>query len=105
MEPPVHPVARHACSRTWHRNGKGLTILTQTTAPTAHAPALTRALDRVLRAERFWVPQWYKNTYTVAYYDLFARPETPAPYALGEMDFWWYDADKADALRKAGAIR
>lgn len=65
----------------------------------------TKALDRVLRWERFWVPQWYKNTYTVAYYDLFARPETPPPYALGEMDFWWYDADKAAALKSAGAIK
>jgi microcin C transport system substrate-binding protein len=31
----------------------------------------TRALDRVLRAERFWVPQWYKGRHTVAYYDMY----------------------------------
>lgn len=66
---------------------------------------LTRALDRVLRAERFWVPQWYKNTHTVAYYDQFAHPETLPPYALGEMDFWWYDAEKAARLKAAGALR
>ena len=66
---------------------------------------LTRALDRVLRAERFWIPQWYKNTHTVAYYDLFGRPETLPPYALGEMDFWWYDAEKAARLKAAGALR
>ena len=66
---------------------------------------LTRALDRVLRAERFWVPQWYKNTHTVAYYNQFAHPETLPPYALGEMDFWWYDAEKAAQLKAAGALR
>ncbi len=67
--------------------------------------AATKALDRVLRAERFWIPQWNKNTYTVAYYDMFGRPATPAPYALGEMDFWWYDEAKAAALKAAGAIK
>lgn len=65
----------------------------------------THALDRVLRAERFWVPQWYKNTYTVAYFDMFEHPETQPPYALGELDFWWYNAEKAAALKAAGALR
>ena len=46
------------------------------------------ALDRVLRAMRFWVPQWYKDTYTVAYYDMFAYPEPLPPYDLGYLDFW-----------------
>ena len=65
----------------------------------------TRALDRVLRAERFWVPQWFKDTHTVAYYDLFARPDVLPPFSLGELDFWWYDAEKAAALRASGALR
>ena len=65
----------------------------------------TKALDRVLRAERFWVPQWFKNTYWVAYYDMFEHPESLPPYALGEMDFWWYNAEKAEALKAAGALR
>ncbi|WP_339108967.1 extracellular solute-binding protein [Thioclava sp. GXIMD4216] len=62
------------------------------------------ALDRVLRAIRFWVPQWYKNTYTVAYYDIFDHPQTLPPYSLGEMDFWWYDAAKAEKLKASGAL-
>ena len=66
---------------------------------------LTRALDRVLRAERFWVPQWYKSIHTVAYYDQFGHPDALPPYALGEMDFWWYDAEKAARLKAAGALR
>ncbi len=65
----------------------------------------THALDRVLRAERFWVPQWYKNRHTVAYFDMFEYPENMPPYALGELDFWWYNADKAAALKAAGALR
>lgn len=65
----------------------------------------TKALDRVLRAERFWVPQWYKNTHTVAYFDMYEHPETLPPYALGELDFWWYNAEKAAALKAAGALR
>jgi len=57
------------------------------------------ALDRVLRAKRFWVPQWFKNVHTVAYYDVFGHPDPLPPYALGELDFWWYDADRAAAAQ------
>ena len=65
----------------------------------------TKALDRVLRAERFWVPQWFKAKHTIAYYDMYEHPETLPPYALGELDFWWYNADKAEALRASGALK
>lgn len=64
-----------------------------------------RTLDRVLRAYLFWVPQWYKNMHTVAYYDMYDHPATLPPFARGEMDFWWYNAEKAEALRAAGAIK
>lgn len=64
-----------------------------------------RALDRALRAYGFWVPQWFKDVYTVAYYDQYEHPATLPPYALGEMDFWWYNADKAAALKASGALR
>ena len=67
--------------------------------------ARVHALDRALRALRFWVPQWYKPEHTVAYWDMYAHPETMPPYALGELDFWWFDADKAATLKQAGAIR
>ena len=65
----------------------------------------TKAMDRVLLAERFWVPQWYKDVYTVAYYDMYEHPETLPPFALGEMSFWWYNAEKADKLKAAGAFQ
>ncbi len=63
-----------------------------------------RALDRVLRAERFWVPQWFKNTSWVAYWDVYERPERMPPYALGNLEFWWWDAQRAEELRAAGAL-
>jgi len=65
----------------------------------------TRALDRVLRREYFWVPQWFKASHTVAYYDLFGHPEVLPPFSRGELDFWWYDAEKAAAVKAAGALR
>ena len=64
-----------------------------------------QSLDRVLRHIQFWVPQWYKNKHTVAYYDQYDHPETLPPYALGETSFWWYDADKAAKLKTAGVLK
>lgn len=64
----------------------------------------TRALDRVLRAERFWIPQWQKGVHTVAYYDLYDFKEVP-PLALSPIDNWWYDAERAEELRAAGAFQ
>ncbi|RDC71543.1 ABC transporter substrate-binding protein [Rhodovulum sp. 12E13] len=63
-----------------------------------------RALDRVLRAYRFWVPQWYKDVHTVAYFDVYDHPDPLPPYALGNLDFWWWDEARAEELRAAGAI-
>lgn len=63
-----------------------------------------RALDRVLRAERFTIPQWFKDKHTVAYYDMYRHPEPLPPLALGELDFWWYDAEAAQRLKDAGAL-
>ena len=65
----------------------------------------TRALDRVLRSLHFDIPQWFNDQHWVAYYDMFEHPETMPPYALGELDFWWYNAERAEELRAAGAIR
>ncbi len=63
-----------------------------------------KALDRTLRAIRFWVPQWYKDVHTVAYFDMFEHPENLPPYDLGYLDFWWFNADKYAALQAAGAL-
>ncbi len=70
----------------------------------ADLAVVTKALDRVLRAEKFWVPQWYKNKHTVAYYNMFEHPEVIPPFDLGYLDFWWYNADKGAALAASGAL-
>jgi microcin C transport system substrate-binding protein len=62
-----------------------------------------RALDRVFRAGRYWIPQWYRSTHPIAYWDQFSHPEKPPRYAqgVGAPDNWWYDAAKAAKLDQA----
>ncbi|MEM7424889.1 MAG: extracellular solute-binding protein [Pseudomonadota bacterium] len=60
-----------------------------------------RALDRVLRAEHFWVPHWNKAAHNMAYWNKFSRPATKPKYARGIIDTWWYDEAKAAKLDAA----
>jgi microcin C transport system substrate-binding protein len=48
-----------------------------------------RALDRVMRASHYWVPQWSKGSHTLAWWDKFGFPETKPKYTRGVMDTWW----------------
>ncbi len=64
-----------------------------------------RALDRVLRSEFVIVPRYYKKDNWVAYYNMYEHPVTLPPYALGELSIWWYNAEKADALKAKGALK
>jgi microcin C transport system substrate-binding protein len=57
-----------------------------------------RALDRVIRAGRYWVPHWYKASHWLAYWDVFGRPATKPRYARGIPETWWYDRDKAEKI-------
>lgn len=65
----------------------------------------TKALDRAMRREYFAIPQWHKAKHTIAYYNMYEHPETLPPYALGELSFWWYNAEKAAALKASGALK
>jgi microcin C transport system substrate-binding protein len=62
-----------------------------------------RAFDRVFRAGRYWVPQWYAHTHRLAYWDLFAHPEKPPRYAqgVGAPEIWWFDGSKAAKAEQA----
>jgi microcin C transport system substrate-binding protein len=53
-----------------------------------------RALDRVLRAGRYWVPHWYKPTHWLAYWDKFARPVDKPRFGRGFPETWWSDPAK-----------
>jgi microcin C transport system substrate-binding protein len=59
-----------------------------------------RALDRVLRAGRYWVPQWFSGEHWFATWDVYGRPAEKPRYARGAPDTWWIDAPKAAALGK-----
>jgi microcin C transport system substrate-binding protein len=58
-----------------------------------------RALDRVLRAGHYWVPQWYQPVHRVVHWDKYGRPATQPRYGRGIIDSWWYDAAKAAKLK------
>jgi microcin C transport system substrate-binding protein len=58
------------------------------------------ALDRVLRAKHFWVPQYYRAIHPLAFWDRYSWPEPKPKYARGVLDTWWYDAEKAAKLEQ-----
>src|SRR6202158_3388107 len=62
-----------------------------------------RAFDRVFRAGRYWVPQWYRTSHPIAYWDVFAHPEKPPRYAqgVGAPENWWFEASKAAKAEQA----
>lgn len=64
-----------------------------------------RALDRALRHEFIMIPTWYNPVNWVAYYNQYSYPDPLPPYALGQFDFWWFNADDHEALKAAGALR
>ena len=54
--------------------------------------AACKALDRVIRSGRYWVPQWYKDSHWLAYWDVFGRPVAQPRYALAIRETWWSNA-------------
>jgi microcin C transport system substrate-binding protein len=60
-----------------------------------------RALDRVLRSGRYWIPHWSKASHWIAYWDQFAFPPTKPRFSRGVPETWWYDAAKAGKLEQA----
>src|SRR5579872_590801 len=72
-------------------------------APTRPALATAcRALDRVIRCGRYWIPHWYKPSHWIAYWDAFGRPPAQPRYFRGIPETWWADADKAAKIQRAG---
>jgi microcin C transport system substrate-binding protein len=49
------------------------------------------------------VPQWYRTTHPIAYWDVFAHPAKLPRYAqgVGAPEMWWYDAGKAAQTEQA----
>jgi microcin C transport system substrate-binding protein len=65
----------------------------------AELTTAARALDRVLRANHYWVSHYYKASHHVAYWDKFDRPATKPRFARGIDDTWWIDPAKAAKLK------
>lgn len=62
----------------------------------------TRALDRVLQAERYMIPQYTATGERVAYWRQLRHPARLPRYDLG-LDFWWID--QADEQRVSEYLR
>ena len=69
----------------------------------ADLTAACRAFDRVFRAGRYWVPQWYRTSHPIAYWDLFAHPEKQPRFAqgVGAPENWWSDPVKVARAEQA----
>lgn len=61
-----------------------------------------RALDRIIRAGRYWIPHWYKGTHWLAYWDIYDRPPQKPRYARGVLETWWFDPAKAAKAGRSG---
>jgi microcin C transport system substrate-binding protein len=62
-----------------------------------------RAFDRVFRAGRYWVPQWYRTSHPLAYWDVFDHPAKLPRYfgSVGAIEMWWSDPGKTARLEQA----
>jgi microcin C transport system substrate-binding protein len=64
----------------------------------------SRALDRVLRAQRSMIPAWHNDSAWLAFWDMFGKPEKPPRFAPTSgfqavvLGTWWYDEEKAKKL-------
>lgn len=61
-----------------------------------------QALDRVLRAGRYWVPMWYRDEVWVAFWDIYDRPKQQPKFGTGAPDTWWVEPDKAKKIKVGG---
>jgi microcin C transport system substrate-binding protein len=60
------------------------------------------ALDRVLRASYYTVPNWTSPVHRMALWDMYSWPETKPAYAFPYETTWWFDEEKAARIGKAG---
>lgn len=58
----------------------------------------TRALDRILLWGHYMVPQWYKGTHHIVYWNFFDRPVVKPKYAIG-FDTWWWNEEKVRSFK------
>ena len=59
-----------------------------------------RALDRVLRARRDWISNWFSANYRTAFWDMFGYKEPKPDYGF-PVEAMVVDKEKAAAIGKA----
>lgn len=65
--------------------------------------AAVKALDRVLLARDYVVPQWTYDKERTARWDRFGKPATMPLYGASSFPtIWWYDEDKAKRIGRGG---
>lgn len=63
--------------------------------------AASKALDRVLLAGHYVVPQWYSPNTRVAYWSRLKHPGKMPPYSIGFPTIWWMDSSAPAPKPKA----
>ncbi|MBW9052180.1 extracellular solute-binding protein [Rhizobium mesosinicum] len=56
--------------------------------------AAIKAMDRVLLANHYVIPLFYRDTYSIAYWNTVTRPAEFPAYSLGFPDAWWSTSAK-----------
>ena len=62
--------------------------------------AATRALDRILLWNFYYIPGLGAPGYRLVYWDRFGRPDQPPLQRSAWLDTWWWDEAKAERVRK-----
>jgi len=62
---------------------------------------ILRAMDRLLRLRRDWIPNWTSANHRVAYWNRFGFKEPKPDYGFPVEILWWVDEEKARAIGKA----
>jgi microcin C transport system substrate-binding protein len=63
---------------------------------------ITRTIDRVVRAQHYWIPAWYLANHRTAYWDIFGHPATKPDFGFYPETTWWFDQDRAKAIGYSG---
>lgn len=62
----------------------------------------SRVMDRLLRAEHYFVFQWHKASHWLAYWDFYDKPAIKPKYDIGVIDTWWTRPDRISATGMSG---
>lgn len=64
----------------------------------------SKSLDRVLLWNYYMIPAWRSEATRVAYWNRFSHPTTPPKYRGFDITTWWFDEEKANALKQSPKV-